>query len=129
MLTVILVAHEVEETSRPSPCADDDDIAGAATPDDLCHNRRGCHPVDRRPCENEVVAMAFGYHRASVAAASPDGDGVVEMVSDCQLAHGEGNSACNHGVGGANDDGNGGRASPSDDTLKSPSDSELDEEI
>jgi hypothetical protein len=107
--------HEVEETSRPSRCADDDDIAGAATPGGLCHNRRGRHRVDRRPCENEVVAMATGCHRACVAAAavaaSPDGDGAVEMVSDCHLAHGGGNPACNDGAGRGGDDGNGGRAS------------------
>ena len=51
--------------------------------------------IDRRPCENEV-AVGTGYHRVSNVA-SPDGDGEVEMASDCRLACCEGNHAYNDG--------------------------------
>lgn len=110
-------AHEAE-TSKPSRCADADDIAGA-TRDGLCHNHHGRRHVDHRPCESEAAAMASDCRRACVVRASPDGDGAAEMVSDCHLARGGGNPSCGDGAGTASgdvagtasDDGSGGRVS------------------
>jgi len=54
--------------------------------------------------------MRTGYHRVC-GMVSPDGDGAVEMASDCYLVRGGGNPACIDGAGLTNDDRSGGRES------------------
>jgi hypothetical protein len=72
-------ADEVD-SSKPSRCVDD---IAQRTHDDLDHGRHvDHHPVDRHPCESEVVGMASGCHHACGGEASPDEGDVLGMVTE-----------------------------------------------